>query len=67
MKGFTPVWASDYEQLLHESMDDGIDGSIGEGEYEGDEDEVDGDLGLDEDEVDRELDQDEDDYFDLTY
>jgi predicted NUDIX family phosphoesterase len=65
-----PVWASDYEHLLHEGLDDGMDGSMGEGDYEGYEDEVvqvDGDLELDEDEVDGEVDLNEDDYFDLTY
>ena len=60
-----PVWASDYKHLLHEGLDGG---SKDEGEYKGDEDEVDGDLGLDEDEMeDDELDQDEEDCFDLTY
>lgn len=64
-KGFVPVWASDYKHLLHEGLDGG---SMDEGEYKGDEDEVDGDPGLDEDEMeDDELDQDEDDCFDLTY
>ena len=64
-KGFTPVWASDYEHFLHEGLDDGVDVSKGEGEYEGDEDGVEGDLDLDEDEVDGEVDLDEDYYFDL--
>ena len=66
-KGYTPVWASDYEHLLLKE-DDGFDwrNLKGKGKYEDDEDEVDGDQELDEDEGDGELDVDEDD-FDLTY